>query len=113
MTCKNSVFRHAIILLLFFVLQNSILYSKPNVLLVHFATKYWGGVENHTLNRYKMLLKNGYNTHILVAPNSAMESKLKQLGLPSRPFSEKRLQDDIYNACKELTIDIVMCPSAS
>jgi len=112
MTCKNSVFRHAIIVLLFFVLQNSILYSKPNVLLVHFATKYWGGVENHTLNRYKMLLKHGYNANILVDPQSAMESKLKQLGLPSRPFSKKPLQDDIYNACKELNIDIVMCPSA-
>jgi len=84
----------------------------PRVLLVHFKTKYWGGIENHTLNRYKMLIKNGYYANILVAPGSLMESVVTQLGLPSRKLADKHISDDIYNACKELAIDIIMCPSS-
>jgi glycosyltransferase involved in cell wall biosynthesis len=87
---------------------------KPNVLLLHFVTPYWGGMEVHTLNRYKKLLEHGFNAHFLIVPNSQMQDELIKRKLPYLPFSTTKpnletLESDIYQTCLTHKIDIIMC----
>lgn len=88
--------------------------KKPRVLLLHFPTKYWGGVENHTLNRYQKLLEHGYDAHFLVVKQSPMEQRLVQLKLPFHVYSSVwpsvyELEEDIYQTCAKYNINIVLC----
>lgn len=87
------------------------LFGKPKILLTMFCVgNTWGGTETHVLHRYKMLIKNGYQTDILLVEGSTFEARLKQENIPYITSSQQNFTQVLAHIAKTVKPDIAIVP---